>query len=155
MVTDLFPELEMQMFKPFSEVKMNLEVDTGKGGMLTCGSASKCDVKYRWDYTPLWTEMSPKVIIPGMSTTLFVKAERAMEFKRADELPLDWRLDGKAVDMTNYVSGNTVLGRWGTNYVKGRVLNTDRNMDVDVSAMFAGVGKAWKEFEDGRHCTVD
>ena len=72
-----------------------------------------------------------------------------------EDLPLDWRLDGTAVDMSNYVDTSTTLWSGGTNYVTGRVTQETRNMDVDVSVMFPGVGKAWKEFEDGRHCTVN
>ena len=154
LITDLFPMLEMQQFKPFTEVKMNLEVENGNGSVLSCGSASKCDVKYRWDYTPLWSEISPKVLVPMTSAVLFVKPERAMEYKVAGQLPLDWKVDGTSVDMTSYVNTGTELWRWGTNYIKGKVLSGDRNMNVDIDVSFAGVGKAWKEFEDGRHCNV-
>ena len=154
LITDLFTGLEMQHFKPFSEVTMNIGVDNGEAKFLTCASGSKCDVKYRWDYTPQWFEMSPKVLAPGMMTTLFVRSERAMEYRRAGIPPLDWRLDGMSVDMSMYIDAASELSRWGTSFVKGRALNQARNKDVSVEAMFAGVGRAWKEFEDGRHCNV-
>ena len=144
----------MQDFKPFSEVLWNLEVTNAADEILTCATSSKCNVKYRWDYTPKYTELSPKVLVPGIHTTLFVKPERAMDYKKAGEMPLDWRIDGLSPDMTTYVDASKVLWRWGTNYIKGKVQNEDRNSDVNVDVMFRGVGKAWTEFEDGRICNI-
>ena len=78
-----------------------------------------------------------------------------MDYRVAGELPVDWRVDGMALDMRGYIDASTTLWRWGTNYLKGKVVNEGRTSDADVTALFRGVGNAWKEYEDGRICKVD
>ena len=102
---------------------MNLEVDNGNDETLVCASSSKCNVKYRWDYTPNWYEMMPKVLYPGIMTTLKVHPRSTMNYRKANTLPFDWRLDGTAVDMTGYHDTTTSLASWTSNYVKGKVMS--------------------------------
>jgi hypothetical protein len=56
--------------------------------------------------------------------------------------------------MDGYISEATKLSGSRDNYVKGRVNSLARNADVQVEALFNGVGAALKAYGDGTHCTV-
>ena len=141
------------MLKPFDQIAVTLRVENGAGEHLGCPSSGRCTVRYRWDYTPLWYEVNPKVQVPGMNVTLAVDPQRAMDYRRSGAYPLDWRVDGVSVDLSDDYTYESSLGG-GKNYVTGRMMSGKRSAYAQNTIKFNGVGNAHKVTGDGLLCDI-
>ena len=59
-------------------------------------------MRYHWDYTPVWDYISPMVVYPGQVVMLKINPKRTMGYKSSERMPLDFRIGGVSVDLTNF-----------------------------------------------------
>ena len=95
--------------RSIDNIIFGLDVDNGQGATLSCSNAAKCQVRYKWEYTPVWDYISPQVVYPGQVVMLKVNPKRAMGYKSSDRMALDFRLDGVSVDLTNFYGVDSIL----------------------------------------------
>ena len=134
--------LTSNTMKSLDDIQFELEVDNGEGQVLGCPKASLCTVTYDWSYTPIWYYISPQVIYPGSPVTLKVNPYYTTYNKGSNEFPIDFRIDDINVDLSGSYDSDSTLSTNANNYVKGKVQNTARTKQADVSAWFNGNGYA-------------
>jgi hypothetical protein len=154
--TDLIPGTTMENFKAFETVKLTAEIENLQGGnTVACDNPANCEVSYSWDYTPIWYLMSPSVLYPGIKANLYVNPMKAPNYKVSTDLPIHVKLDGTRLDVSEYIDESTELSNSKVTYIRGTVMNTVRNDEVDLSVWFRGAGNALKNAASADTCNID
>lgn len=149
--------MPIETFRSLNSIDMQLSViPTSHGDTeqpLSC-HGDKCKVKYRWDYTPEIYALHPAVVYPGMEASMTLSMNKACEYKRANDMFADLRIDGTSFDISPWYSTDDYnRGTWA--YITGKVETDQRNSSAEVSAFFRGAGYARRVAEDMNHYSLD
>ena len=86
---------------------------------LTCQSCSICcKVTYSWDWTPVLHYMIPAMVYPGMQATVAIDQKNAKVYKHEDQLPIDLRIDGTSMNLTEFHDEDSELNWYVTGLVE-------------------------------------
>lgn len=85
--------MKMHDFKAFNEFQATLTVHNG-AETLACESASNCQVKYKWDHTPIWYYLSSPIMYHGKDVSLYLNPRKAPSYKLDDKMAIDITLEG-------------------------------------------------------------
>lgn len=91
-----------EMIKPFWTLSTWLDVQSGSDSRLACSTTNNCKVVYSWWYTPIWYYLSPPIMYHGMDVNLYMNPTNAPDYKRADQMAADIRLEGIRFLNTDY-----------------------------------------------------
>ena len=132
-VNTFFNGTPLSDFEAFSTVDMTLEVTKSTdGSVMTCASANNCLVRYSWDYTPIISYVVPQIIFPGMIPTVIINTKNAPNYKHADQLAMQIRVDGTSFNYTNGYNDDladpdfTINNNYNAR-ISGKVETTERN----------------------------
>jgi hypothetical protein len=153
-ILTLMPTADMDVFKNFDSLTMSLDIETADQ-RLDCISASDCNVKYSWSYTPNFWYMAPPNVYYGAQATAVIRPNEAVNGKHSNQLPIDFRIDGTSVewDEDNFTT-DTILGK-GTQRIHGIVRTEGWNKNAAVRARFPGTGDAVPFTTTSTHCNFD
>jgi hypothetical protein len=142
-ISELFNGLPLSDFERYSRVDFTISFEDGeRAASLVCAEASRCLVRYNWDYTPLLYYMSPPVMVPGMIVTAAVNAMRTMDYKQGDVHAAEVRIDGEMLGYEGHFDVATVLGSNRMSRVSGVQESRVRDADVHPQVKFFGAGLA-------------
>ena len=104
---------------------MSLEVSTSEKTLSCQSCANCCSVTYSWDYTPILHYMVPAMVYPGMKATVVVDVKMAYKYKHENQLPIDLRIDGTSMNLTENYNSTVTLD--ANHRVRGIIETTARN----------------------------
>ena len=154
-ISDLFNGTPLSSFEYLSNVDMSLSVmATSTETEFTCGS--NCRVRYTWDYTPIIHYLVPAVVYPSMTVSAGINPKNAPNYKKSTDLPLQLRIDGTSLDLTNKYDETINLSKNKLNFVTGVVdAEQRRNATAEATAFFRGAGYAMNDTQTMPVCLYD
>ena len=148
--------MPLSSFESLDNVKMHLSVKTSVyDHHLTCAQKHRCKVNYSWEYTPIFHYLVPSMVYPGMNATVALNPKNTPYYKHPDELPVDLRIDGTSIDLSEMYDNESILGRDSKAYITGTVKTDFRNANGAVTAFFRGAGYAMNDTDTFETCGFD
>ena len=95
------------------------------------------------------------MVYPGMPITVAIDPKKASWYKHASQLPIDLRIAGTSVDISDYYDTDTILSSDWLNFVSGTVQTDIRNSAADITAQFRGAGYAMNDTSTIDTCEFD
>lgn len=130
-------------------------VDSASADTLVCGSASRCKVKYNWNYTPLMYYMSPPVMYPGMLVTAALNPKLTMNYKQSTYHAVEVRINGEMLDFEDHFDKSTAFNNHQFSRVSGVQESRVRNNDMHPELWFFCAGYSYEWELTAKNCGTD
>jgi len=145
--------VDMYDMKAFDSLSTELDITSGNN-QIWCKTRSYCSVTYRWSYTPIWYYLSSPIMYHGMDVSLRFNPMAATDYKRADQMFADIRLEGIRFLTTDYTEG-WAARKNSIQSVIGVVRAKQRTLNAELDIWFRGAGYAMQNKEESIVCNWD
>ena len=99
--------------------------------------------------------MIPSMVYPNMTASVGINAKKAPHYKQANQLPIDLRIDGTSMDLSELYDGDSTIPTNYDTYIVGKVQNEVRNATASVEAFFRGAGYALNDTRTIETCNYE
>ena len=99
--------------------------------------------------------MTPSIVYPGMTASVGINPKSAPNYKQANQLPIDLRIDGTSMDLSALYDEDSTLSKNKLQYVTGQVVSEYRNATAEVTAFFRGAGNSMNDTDTIETCAYD
>ncbi len=98
--------------------------------------------------------MAPPVLYEGAEAVLVMNPRSATDYKRADMMAADIRLNG-ARFLNDEYKENFKMSKWNTNYLRGTVRSNKVTKEAELDVWMRGAGHAMRDDFTAKSCSMD